>query len=275
MVTSGHDRDRRGPVVAFFDVDGTLTYRSPETGPTSIPRKRVENAVRSFVAAGGIAAISTGRNMLGLEGPLAEMPFRGHVTMDGTYVLLDGQVVLERLFPQRLVKRVINEMTRVGMSALIEGVECCVAFGDYDVGDWDVPVCRGIDELSMVDPSLRFGKVDFLASQLSALRASELLSRELTYYDVGDGCGELAMPGTSKGRGAKALLDALTKKEGVAPSRVYAFGDSENDVPLLEIADVAVVMGQASPHVLAHADYVTDSAEHDGVATALEHLGLV
>ena len=27
------------PVVAFFDVDGTLTYRDPVTGPTDVPTR--------------------------------------------------------------------------------------------------------------------------------------------------------------------------------------------------------------------------------------------
>ena len=269
------NRDERGPVVAFFDVDGTLTYRNPDERPTNVPRRRVEDAVRGFVARGGVAVLSTGRNMTGLAGPLARMPFRGHVTMDGTYVLLDGRVVLDQLFPVPLVERVVHEMERVGMSALFAGESCYVAFGDFDAGDLDIPRCRSIDELREIDPGLRFGKIDFLDTQIPALRRSGFLSRELTCYDAGGGSCELALPGASKGRGAAALLDALTEKEGVAPSRVFAFGDSENDVSLLDIADVAVVMGQATASVRAHADYVTGTAERDGVVTALDHFGLV
>ena len=34
-------------------------------------------------------------------------------------------------------------------------------------------------------------------------------------------------------------------------------------------------MGQATASVRAHADYVTGTAERDGVVTALDHFGLV
>ena len=57
--------------------------------------------------------------------------------------------------------------------------------------------------------------------------------------------------------------------------RTYAFGDSENDLPMLRAVDVPVAMGNALPRVKAMAAYVTDRVEQDGVATGLAHLGLI
>ena len=51
------------PVVAFFDVDGTLTYRDPVTGPTDVPTPRVADAIRRFVEAGNVSAVCTGRRL--------------------------------------------------------------------------------------------------------------------------------------------------------------------------------------------------------------------
>ena len=91
------------------------------------------------------------------------------------------------------------------------------------------------------------------------------------YLNVGDGNHELTIPGTSKGVGGRALLDALP----FSPARVFAFGDSENDLEILRLADVAVVMGNAHENVKAHAVYVTDDVRDDGVVTALRHFGLI
>ena len=59
------------------------------------------------------------------------------------------------------------------------------------------------------------------------------------------------------------------------PSRTYALGDSGNDLPIMREADVAIAMGNAHDEVKAIADYVTGTVQEDGVATALEHFGLI
>lgn len=127
----------------------------------------------------------------------------------------------------------------------------------------------------MAKPDLRFAKVDFVDEAYGAYRASNFLMEELGYYNVGEGSHELVMPGVSKGAGARALLAELSAAVGAVPARVFAFGDSENDLPLFEAADVAVAMGQAAPHVREAADYVALSCADDGVAEAMEHLGLI
>jgi hydroxymethylpyrimidine pyrophosphatase-like HAD family hydrolase len=62
---------------------------------------------------------------------------------------------------------------------------------------------------------------------------------------------------------------------GVARDEVIAFGDSHNDLDMLEFAGVGVAMGNASAEVKALADLITDSNEDDGIATALERLGVI
>ncbi|OFK23958.1 HAD family hydrolase [Olsenella sp. HMSC062G07] len=67
----------------------------------------------------------------------------------------------------------------------------------------------------------------------------------------------------------------LTVHMGVVPSWVLVFGGSENDLSLFEVADVAIAMGQATSRVRHAADYTTECCANDGVATALERLGLI
>ena len=131
--------------------------------------------------------------------------------------------------------------------------------------------------MARANPSLRFGKVDFIDSATPAYRDSAYLQRELGYYNVGGGCHELVMPGVDKGSGLRLLAKRIGRDlpDGFRRMRTYAFGDSENDLAMFEAADVSVAMGQAVPHVRKAADYVTDSCAEDGVATALEALGLI
>ena len=271
-------RDPRGPVVAFFDVDGTLVYRSPESGPGTSARPRVVEAVCAFAEAGGYPILSTGRSMCGFDEVRAQMPFAGFVTMDGAHVRLGSEVVFDQCFPLPLLERMVAEMCRVGMSAFFQGTEVCCQLspdGRDPYASEDVATARNLDDMARIKPDLRFGKIDFFGEDYNRYRASEYLVRELTYYDVADGCHELVMPGVSKGGGAERLIAALTERLGCAPARVYAFGDSENDVSLFGVADEAVAMGQAAANVQAAATYITDACANDGVATALVHFGLV
>jgi Cof subfamily protein (haloacid dehalogenase superfamily) len=70
---------------------------------------------------------------------------------------------------------------------------------------------------------------------------------------------------------AKALR-AVAGELGVARHEVMAIGDNDNDVEMLQWAGIAVAMGNASPGVLAVADYVTDHHDADGAANAILRL---
>lgn len=262
------------PVVAFFDVDGTLTYRDPVTGPTDVPTPRVADAIRQFVEAGNIAAVCTGRSVLGIQNLLGTGLFAGAVTLDGTHVFYGDKVVYDRTIKPGFFAQTVAEIRRVGMEALVEGTYGnVIVAGDAACSELReaLPGIQMIEDYEAAGGRMEFGKIDFSDSSLEACRSSEFLMSHYHYMNVGDGYHELAILGTSKGIGGRAFIDALP----FAPSRVFAFGDSENDLAILAEADVAVVMGNARENVKAHADYVTDVVTEDGVATALEHFGLI
>ena len=51
-------------------------------------------------------------------------------------------------------------------------------------------------------------------------------------------------------------------------------GDSENDLPMLEYADISVAMGNGGKEVKEKADYVTDKIDNDGFYKAYKYLKL-
>lgn len=62
----------------------------------------------------------------------------------------------------------------------------------------------------------------------------------------------------------RAVLSVM-KKYGMQDHRLVAFGDQENDLPLLRAADHAVVVANAAPSVLAMADEVIGANSEDAV----------
>ena len=69
----------------------------------------------------------------------------------------------------------------------------------------------------------------------------------------------------------QVMMDHL----GITREEVMAFGDGANDLPMLRHAGISVVMGSAADDVKAQGDYVTGTADEDGIATALAHFGLI
>ena len=81
---------------------------------------------------------------------------------------------------------------------------------------------------------------------------------------------EFMEEGISKG----TSLNSLIKQLGISREEVIAFGDSNNDLSMIEFAGLGVAMGNASEFIKAQADFVTDTNMNDGVAKVVEEFVL-
>lgn len=77
---------------------------------------------------------------------------------------------------------------------------------------------------------------------------------------------EITAVGANKG----TALTAIAERCGVPLSSALAFGDNDNDVPLLESAGFGVAVGNATAALVEVADRVVERCEDDGVARFLE-----
>ncbi|MCI8418355.1 MAG: HAD family phosphatase [Lachnospiraceae bacterium] len=71
-----------------------------------------------------------------------------------------------------------------------------------------------------------------------------------------------------KGQGLAEVCRLLD----VMPSQVIAFGDAQNDIPMIQRAGLGVAMGNACKELKEAADRVTGSNNEDGIAQVLEEL---
>ena len=82
---------------------------------------------------------------------------------------------------------------------------------------------------------------------------------------------DINVAGIDKATGMREFMSAC----GLRASEVAAFGDGGNDVAMLSAAGVGIAMGNACDEALNAADYVTATVDDDGIARALEHLGIL
>ena len=79
---------------------------------------------------------------------------------------------------------------------------------------------------------------------------------------------EITHPQATKSAAAARLAQLLA----IDPSEIIAFGDSMNDLDLLQFAGCSVAVANAIPAVRTACSHITESNEADGVARALERL---
>jgi Cof subfamily protein (haloacid dehalogenase superfamily) len=106
-----------------------------------------------------------------------------------------------------------------------------------------------------------------LPEQLKAVqqRIAAFLPEELTVVQTAPFYLEVIPKRINKGQGIRDICRTLD----MGPEAVIAFGDAENDIPMLLAAGLGVAMGNATAAVKAAADYVTRSNNEDGIAAAL------
>ena len=82
---------------------------------------------------------------------------------------------------------------------------------------------------------------------------------------------EVMPTGTNKGVGLRTICEDA----GIDISEAIAVGDSYNDIFMLKEAGLGIAMGNAEDAVKDVADMVTDDCDHDGIAKALQKLGII
>jgi Cof subfamily protein (haloacid dehalogenase superfamily) len=96
----------------------------------------------------------------------------------------------------------------------------------------------------------------------------EVVGDRAAVYISGEWVVEISAAGVNK---ATALAE-LCEERGIDADEVIAFGDHQNDVPMLAWAGRAVAVENAHPDAIAVADEIARSCDDDGVARVLERL---
>jgi hypothetical protein len=255
-----------------LDVDGTLLNDDHELTP------RVKEAVAAASRKGAEIVLCTGRgsmsalsvlDMLGLQGTM--------ITHNGASIVESAarNIVWETpISPQAagryieyLRKRRIHYDMNTSFDLYVHRLEGSAA--DMYDNLLARPIVRGEEEgwpehtvkVSAYAPK---DVLDEVEKDWSAWR------HELQYIRSGDEFIDIQHPDASKG----AALEKLAAMRGVPREQVLALGNYDNDIGMLRFAGLGIAMANSPDRVKAEADEVTLSNNEDGVAAALERLGL-
>ena len=237
--------------VVFIDVDGTLV------DSTYVPAERVVDALKRAQKAGHKIFICTARQKRTVpEGITKLFVPDGYVCTTGQFVEADGNVIRDISLEYDLVMLFADCVKKKKYS------------GRFILNDYEIPIQNGAFDETLVEKEAKAGRiVKFGLNEDLDREATDLLSKCFTVHQYIKWC-EISKKECNKAHGIERVMEHY----GMDISRCIAIGDSINDIEMIGAAGIGVAMGNADPKLKNVADYVTDSLEDDGVATALEHL---
>ena len=270
--------------LVFLDIDGTLT--SPGS---NVPPESALAAIRAARAAGHKVFLCTGRNWDMLR-PVLAYGFDGAVASGGGYVFCGDEVLFDcpmtdeqrelalRLFKESGVLRTIEARDASYCDeSMAEFLEKSSG-GNSELLRWRKALEKDLGIRPMAEYDGRpIYKVVFMCSEAEQLRpAIEALEKDF-YFLVQDmaaaNCinGELINRAFDKGKGVRRVAEAL----GVALEDTIGFGDSMNDLEMIQTVGTSVCMDNGSPTLKKLSDIVCPAVEEDGLAAGFRQLGLV
>lgn len=261
----------------FLDIDGTLTQAG-----SNVPPESALKAIRAAQAKGHKVLLCTGRNLAMLS-PLLKYGFDGVVASAGGYVEFGGQVIYDCPMSNRQRDIALQTLHESGVFCTIEAKDA--TYGDADLGDFLSQSQGGNSEIQRwraalagelgIQPMENYDgrpiyKVVFMCREDSQLdKARAALEEEFLFCCqtvTKPAClnGELINRKFDKGKGIQRLCAHL----GVDIRDTFGFGDSMNDLEMVQTVGVSVVMENGNQHLKALADYVCPRVEEDGLAKA-------
>jgi len=269
----------------FFDIDNTVLSKDT----SKIPDDALK-AIRQAMALGHKCVWCTGRTYRMCD----EVSYQGikdAVICNGAGVVINDQMVYKALIDDDVVKKTLDAIEALGGGYQIQdgwyGVQNDYTHQHFahvfrhnfpDQKIEDVFKIKAMKHVSEYAPG-PIMKIDFSFDTYEQAKTFlDHLDQSLDYitnasYFVGEGSqyGEITIKGVSKGVGIRKYVELL----GGSMEDTYGFGDSTNDIPMLEACHTAIVMGNGTDDAKAVADYLTGDINEGGLVQAMKHFKLI
>ncbi len=261
--------------IAFLDLDGTFWQwgNVPESAGRAVARAQQN---------GHVVMCNTGRAYSEVDG-LEPYGLNGGCFAAGADVRVDGMQLVDERMDERTSRCLVELFCKWGLNFSLEGRHRTFAHFDDEEAFWKKADER---DLSLRDFFNKQGRVENMGSgdyaQVYKFCVFDATLSQEQQAELPDGlvftdfvfAGEITKGHINKATAMETVRSHMQKKTG-EPWRTIAFGDSDNDIPMLRAADVGVCMGNGNQNAKDAADYITSAVDDDGLLHAFEHLGLV
>lgn len=272
--------------VIFLDIDGTLT----EPG-TNIPPQSALEAIQTARNNGHYVFLCTGRS-LGMLQSLLQYDFDGVVASSGGYILCKGKVIHDSPMEKEQQLRLTESLKKNGIYQTLETLdgsytedslkEFLLAHADEEGNSellrWrrQIEAELNIRSIEEYKNQLVYKIVIMFQSRNQIEKVKEELGDEFHYVvqdmdQNGFVNGEILSSTNDKGKGVRIVCEAL----GIPVEDSIGFGDSINDIEMMETTGLSICMANGTKTLKDMADEICPAVDEDGIYQAFLKHGLI
>lgn len=267
--------DRIKPKLAFFDIDGTLL------GSAHLLSARTVQALNKLKEAGVLLALATGRPSFGarvvsekLDIDCWSLFFSGALISNPK----SGQHLYEAAIDKELIRKVIKLSKDLGLylemytnsNYYVESFTDITPKHSHYMG-FD-PTIASFEELIEQKSIIKL----LTASEGQQKQQEELIAKmpELKCLcSTGANHPDIIFNNiTALSANRVDGFQRIISEYNIKAAEVISFGDAVSDIDFLKLSGMGVAMANASDIVKQSADYITDTADNDGVAKVIEQV---
>ena len=269
----------------FLDIDGTLVgydSKMPESALKALKLAQ-KNGHKVIIASGRAVSVI-------YPDLLRALDFDGIVASSGACVICNGEVIFKSLIRGELLCSLTEYCKREGIRFIAYSED--TVYAEKDFFDVVIPgmiasgcnkelIEKSFTDVQIVEDITKIDSIEkftFYLSPHSPKKISE--DNEGKYYVVDFSLGSVRSPlffgeinvaGVNKA----TAIERYMAHVGAPVSDSIAFGDSGNDLEMMNFAGFSVAMGNATEPIKAAADMITDDVDKDGIYNAFVKLGLI
>ena len=273
--------------ILFFDIDGTLAY------PLQSPAHSTVDAIRQARRNGHKAFIGTGRTWDSVPQAVADIGFDGGIFSAGGIVLVDQKPLAYHYMAEQTVAAILTILKEKNIFYVLETPDGrfhsengSSVLAETDMSNVTAEM-KDFTTAFLLEPdsyplSQYAGQPIFKIAYHSAdpnteeqlTTALNGVAKVVPFNNIPGlpiFIGEISDPDVNKGN---AMMDVCNYYNKTAKDCI-AFGDSMNDAEIISAAGLGVAMGNAEQELKDIANMICDNCENDGIAKALQNLGLI
>ena len=268
-----------------------MLFRSLTEPGKNVPPPSAVDAVRQAREKGHKVVLCSGRNY-GMLFPVLQFGFDGLVASAGGYIEYNGQVIYDCPMTPEQQARVLDVFKESGIYRTIGGrnhsytdegfkeflAENTQSKANSELLRWRIQIENELDirPMSEYDGEPIYGMAFMSRGAERLKKPMQVLQEEFDFcIQDEDTCGivngELSSKAFDKGHAVKRLCEFLE----ISKEDTIAFGDSMNDLEMLQAVGVGICMANGSPSLLKIADMVCPAVTEDGLYFAFEKLKLL
>ncbi|WP_083189624.1 Cof-type HAD-IIB family hydrolase [Paenibacillus sp. KS1] len=252
--------------IVFFDIDGTLLNEQKRIDPST------KQAITQLQQSGIYTAIATGRCPASFKWVCEELNIHSFVSMNGQYVVFEGQVIHDNPIPAAEVDRLTtmaDERNHPLVYLQADAMQKSMMQNTFIEALKQFQIER-LPVRQVSDSNKPVYQILLFCNEQDGMEYAAHFP-DYQQHRWGTNAVDFLHADTTKAVGLQKMIEHA----GFSREHCYAFGDGTNDIEMLQFVGTGVAMGNASDDIQMHANYVTSSNNEDGIRNGLQAIGLI